>query len=83
MRENPQSNDNVLQRVNLYLDGAMNQEAADNFRSDLNKNPVIVEAFQHEQSFRDLLKNSVHRRTASPNLIQNIKDKIRTAPHQA
>ena len=81
MRENQQLNDEVLQRVNLYLDGAMTQEAAANFRSEMNHNPAVTEAFQHEQSFCDLLKNSVHRRKASPNLIQHIKDKIRTAPH--
>ncbi len=81
MRENQQLNDDVLQRVNLYLDGAMTQEAASNFRSEMNHNPAVNEALNHEQSFRDLLRNSVHRRKASPSLIQNIKDKIRTAPH--
>lgn len=82
MREHQPANDDVLQRVNLYLDGAMTQEAAAHFRSEMNQNPVVNEALHHEQSFRDLLKNSVHRRKASPNLIQHIKDKIRTAPHQ-
>ncbi len=80
MREIQQLNDNVTQ-VNLYLDGAMTQEAAANFRTEMNSNPAVTEALHHEQSFRDLLKNSVHRRKASPMLIQNIKDKIRTAPH--
>jgi hypothetical protein len=47
----------------------------------MNQNPAITEALNHEQSFRDLLKNSVHRRKVSSDLIQNIKDKIRTAPH--
>jgi hypothetical protein len=82
MREHQLSSNDVLQRVNLYLDGAMTQEAAVNFRTEIHQNPAVSEAFQHEQSFRDLLRNSVHRRKASPNLIQNIKDKIRTAPHQ-
>ena len=82
MREHQQSNDDVLKRVNLFLDREMNQEAAAHFRSEMNQNPAVHEALLHEQSFRDLLKNSVHRRKVSPNLIQNIKDKIRTAPHQ-
>jgi hypothetical protein len=81
MREIQQLNEDVLQSVNLYLDGAMTQEAAASFRTELHSNPAVTEAFHHEQSFRDLLKNSVHRRKASPMLIQNIKDKIRTAPH--
>jgi hypothetical protein len=81
MREIQQLNDDVLQSVNLFLDGAMTQEAAANFRTEINRNPAVTEALHHEQSFRDLLKNSVHRRKASPMLIQNIKDKIRTAPH--
>ena len=81
MREIHHPNEDVFQRVNLYLDGRMSQLEATSFRSDMNQNPAITEALNHEQSFRDLLKNSVHRRKVSSDLIQNIKDKIRTAPH--
>ena len=59
----------------------MSQTEATSFRTDMNQNPAITEALNHEQSFRDLLKNSVHRRKVSSDLIQNIKDKIRTAPN--
>jgi hypothetical protein len=81
MREIQLPNEDVFQRVNLYLDGRMSQIEVSSFRTDMNQNPAITEALNHEQSFRDLLKNSVHRRTVSSDLIQNIKDKIRTAPH--
>jgi hypothetical protein len=81
MREHQQLNDDVFQNVNLYLDGALTQDAADRFRREMTLNPAVSDALHHEQSFRDLLKNSVHRRKASPILIQNIKDRIRTAPH--
>ena len=81
MREIQHPNEDVFQRVNLYLDGRMSQLEATSFRSDMNQSPAITEALNHEQSFRDLLKNSVHRRKVSSDLIQNIKDKIRTAPH--
>jgi hypothetical protein len=73
-------NQDVFQRVNLYLDRAMTQEDAVNFQQEISKNPAMTEALQHEQNFRDLLKNNVQRRKASPMLIQSIKDKIRTAP---
>ncbi len=81
MREIQLPNEDVFQRVNLYLDGRLSQTEVSTFRTDMNQNPAITEALSHEQSFRDLLKNSVHRRTVSSDLIQNIKDKIRTAPH--
>ena len=75
-----QPNQEMFQRVNLYLDRAMSQEDEVNFRQDMSANPSITEAFNHEQSFRDLLKNSVNRRKALPALIQSIKDNIRKAP---
>jgi hypothetical protein len=59
----------------------MSPDEMSNFRSEMRQNPAVTEAMNHEQSFRDLLKNSVHRRRASSELIQSIKDKIRTAPH--
>ena len=79
MREH-KPNQDVFQRVNLYLDRAMTQEDAVNFQQEISKNPAMTEALQNEQNFRDLLKNNVHRRKASPMLIQSIKDKIRTVP---
>ena len=75
-----QPNSDVFQRVNLFLDRAMTQEDEVSFRNEMNQNPAVSEALHHEQSFRDLLKNSVNRRKASPALIQSIKDKIRKAP---
>jgi hypothetical protein len=58
----------------------MTQDDEVSFRKEMNQNPAVIEAMNHEQSFRDLLKNSVNRRKASPTLIQNIKDKIRKSP---
>jgi hypothetical protein len=81
MREHQQIQNDVYQRVNLFLDGRMSPEEMNNFRAEMNHNPAVTEALHNEQSFRDLLRNSVHRRKASSELIQSIKDKIRTAPH--
>jgi hypothetical protein len=81
MREHQQIQNDVYQRVNLFLDGRMSTDEMSNFRSEMNQNPAVTEALHNEQSFRDLLRNSVHRRKASSELIQSIKDKIRTAPH--
>jgi hypothetical protein len=76
-----QPNPEALQRVNLYLDRALTQEETVRFQQEAQKNPAMTEALQQEQNFRDLLKNSVHRRKASPVLIQSIKDSIRKAPN--
>lgn len=75
-----QPNPDLFQKVNLYLDRAMTQEDEVSFRHEMHNNPAVTEALHHEQSFRDLLKNSVNRRKASPSLIQSIKDNIRKAP---
>jgi hypothetical protein len=76
-----QPNSEALQRVNLYLDRALSQEETTRFQQEAIKNPAMSEALQQEQNFRDLLKNSVNRRKASPVLIQSIKDSIRKAPN--
>ena len=75
-----QPNPDLFQKVNLFLDRAMTQEDEVSFRYEMHNNPAVTEALHHEQSFRDLLKNSVNRRKASPSLIQSIKDNIRKAP---
>lgn len=80
MRDHQPSSD-LFQRVNLYLDRAMTQEDEVTFQRELTQNPAISDALMQEQSFRDLLKNSVNRRKASPMLIQSIKDNIRKTPH--
>lgn len=79
MREQ-QPNSEVFQRVNLFLDRAMTQEDVSRFKQEVTHNPAVTVALQEEQLFRDLLKNSVSRRKASPALIQNIKDSIRQMP---
>jgi hypothetical protein len=80
MRDHQPSSD-LFQRVNLYLDRAMTQEDEVTFQKELTQNPAISDALLQEQSFRDLLKNSVNRRKASPTLIQSIKDNIRKTSH--
>ena len=63
-----QPNPDLFQKVNLFLDRAMTQEDEVSFRHEMHNNPAVTEALHHEQSFRDLLKNSVNRRKASPSL---------------
>ena len=81
MREPQPASNDVFQRVNMYLDGRMTNSELTSFREDISHNPAVNEALTHEQSFRDLLKNSANRRRVSSDMIQSIKDKIRTPPH--
>jgi hypothetical protein len=80
IQPNLDDNQELFQRVNLYLDRAMSTEEVSNFQNEVSLDPAAGNVLQSEQSFRDTLKNSVNRRKASPSLIQSIKDKIKTAP---
>ncbi len=78
MRENSTTG-NVYQRVNLFLDRGMTHEDETHFKSELSLNPNIANAFEKEQNFRDYLRSSVEKVKASPEMIQTIREKIRTA----
>ncbi len=67
-------------RVSMYLDRALDAEDEKTFLQDVKHNPNFNDALDSERSFRELIRNSVVRHKASPDLIQTIKEKIRTAP---
>lgn len=69
----------VYQRVNLFLDRGMTHEDEVYFKTELSLNPNVATAFEKEQSFRDYLRSSVEKVKASPEMIQTIREKIRTA----
>lgn len=80
MRDGFLHQQDVFQRVNLYLDRQMDETAEKDFLQEVSANPAVGLALRQEQDFRELLKNNVYRRKASPTLIQSIKEKIRQAP---
>jgi hypothetical protein len=76
-KQQPETN----RRVSMFLDRALSQEDESRFLQEAKHDPALQVALNQEQSFRQLIRNGVHRRKASTALIQSIKDKIRTAPH--
>ncbi|TVR83272.1 MAG: hypothetical protein EA409_03165 [Saprospirales bacterium] len=68
---------NFHQKVNMYLDNEMSTEAANSFLREASKDPGYHRVLQKEKSFRNFIKNNVHRPNVTPDFIQSIKDKIR------
>ncbi len=76
-----QNQKDFLRKVSMYLDGALNKEEERNLLFEIKKSPELLEKYKMEKSFREFLRSKVNRRSVSPALIQNIKDKIRVAPN--
>lgn len=70
----------LYQKVSLYLDNALSADEQLALMQEINSNPHSLELLSKEQRFRDFVKARTERRTASPALIQAIKEKIRIAP---
>ncbi len=77
---NPQNYQELVQKVTMYLDNELNQDAERALLKEIKANPAYYEVLSKERSFRDFIKSRVHRRKVSPALIQSIKDKIKVAP---
>ena len=69
----------LVQKVTMYLDNELTKEAEMELLKEIRRNPAYKELLNKEQSFRDFLKAKMHRRKASPALIQSIKDKIKVS----
>ena len=70
------NNQEFRRRLVMYLDGAMSKEEARAFLMQIRETPAYMEEFQKEQTFRELLRNKVHRKDVSPALVNSIKSKI-------
>ena len=70
----------LFQKVNLYLDNALSAEEQKALLQEINSNPLSLELLSKEQKFRDFVKTRTERRSASPELIKSIREKIRIAP---
>ena len=71
----------LVKKVNMYLDNELSKEAERDLLREIKSNPAYLEVLSKEQSFREFIKSKVHRRKVSPALIQSIKDKIRVNPY--
>jgi len=77
---NQQNYQELVKKVNMYLDNELSKEAEMDLLSEIKLNPLYRDVLSKEKTFRDFIKSKVHRRTVSPALIQSIKDKIRVSP---
>ena len=72
-----QMNQDLMNRVHLYLDNELSKEDERQLLSELRQNPKLLEKLNKEQAFKEFIKNKVSRKKVSPALVQSIKDKIR------
>jgi hypothetical protein len=70
----------LYQKVSMYLDNALSKEEERILLQAIQSNPSYLEMLSKEQNFRDFVKSRIQRRSASPHLVQSIKEKIRIAP---
>jgi len=75
--KNQQEYTEIYQKVDMYLDKAMNEDDEREIINQIEKDPDYSHVFYAQKNFRDFLKRSVHRPPVSPTLIQSIKEKIR------
>ncbi len=72
------NNNDFLNKVAMYLDGALSTEQERDLLAEIRKSPERLEKFKIEKSFREFLRDKVNRRAVSPTLVNAIKEKIRT-----
>ena len=77
---NQQSHQDLVRKVNMYLDNELTKDAERELLREIKLNPVYLEVLSKEQSFREFIKSKVQRRKVSPALIDSIKSKIRIHP---
>ncbi len=69
-----------LNKVVMYLDGALSKEQERELLIEIRRSPERLEKYRIEKSFREFLRSKVSRRKVSPNLVSSIKDKISSSP---
>lgn len=65
------------QKVDLYLDRALNTEDEKELLNRVTHDPSCGQVLSKEQNFRNFIKQNVKRSSATPDFIQAIKNKIR------
>lgn len=73
-------NDDLQNRVSLFLDNEMNMDEQRSLMEEMGQNDQIQSMMDREKSFKSYLKSHLSRPNVSPSLIQTIKEKIRISP---
>jgi hypothetical protein len=72
--ENKQTTD--YQQINLYLDKALNKKEEELIMQKINNDPTYGQAVKGEKTFREFIKNNVHRPEITADFIKNIRKKV-------
>ena len=78
MKASGGNGEDFRRKLMLYLDGALSREESREFLADIQQSPECLAQLQQEKSFRELLRNKLNRRPASPGLVESIKSKLNT-----
>lgn len=71
-------NQDLKNKVNMYLDNALSNEDEMKFLNQMQNDPSFNEMLTKEKSFRKLIKNNMPRRKVSDDFIKGIMRKIKT-----
>ncbi len=72
------SNQDLTNKVNMYLDNALSNEDEMKLLNQMQDDPSFNALLTKEKSFRKLIKNNVPRRKVSDDFIKGIMRKINT-----
>lgn len=68
--------DYLSQQVNLCLDDRLTDESKDSLMQFVNNDRDCQQLFEKEKNFRDFIKNNIKKPSATPDLINSIKNKL-------
>ena len=82
MKKDPNDPHNdIYTRLTLLVDNELSKEAERELLMEIKSNPDYRDYVEKEKSFRDLIRSKLHRRKASPDLLEALKEKIKIAPN--
>ena len=67
----------LKKQVEMYFDHALDQQSQDELLHKVSTDPSYQQAFEHEQSVRNKIKEHIYRPVNSNQLIKAIKNQIR------
>lgn len=76
----PEIRHDFKHRVDLYLDNELQMDEQEVLMNEVRNNPVYQSVLDQERSFRTFLKSNINRKSVSPTLIENIKERLRQPP---
>jgi len=76
----PEIRHDFKHRVDLYLDNELQMDEQEVLMNEVRNNPVYQSVLDQERSFRTFLKSNINRKSVSPALIENIKERLRQPP---